>query len=84
VPIFFAFVRLNALQAAVKHSHNDGVSGINKLAGADERIAGKGGNNVCTLCGLLYVVKEFDDSGSRCRGPVGEMEYYLGWNTGWD
>jgi hypothetical protein len=63
---------------------DNGVSSINKLAGADERIVGEGGNKVCTLGGLPYVVKEFDDSGSHCSGPVGEMEYYLGRNTGGD
>jgi hypothetical protein len=54
---------------------DDGVSGINKLASADERIVGMGGNNVCTLSGLPYIVKEFVDSGSHCHGPIGEMEY---------
>jgi hypothetical protein len=61
-----------------------GVSSIIKLAGADERIVGEGGNNFCTSGWLPYVVKEFVDSGSRCHGPIGEMEYYLGWNTGGD
>jgi hypothetical protein len=56
---------------------DDGVSGINKLAGADERIVGKGGNNVCTLGGLPYIVNEFIDSGSHCRGPIRKMEDYL-------
>ncbi len=63
---------------------DDSLSGGNKLAGADERIVGKGGNNVCTLDGLSYTVKEFIDSGSRCRGLVGEVEYYLGPNTSGD
>ncbi len=63
---------------------DNGVSSINKLAGADERIVGKGGNNVCTLGGFPYIVKEFVNSGSRCRGPVGEMKYFLGRDTGGD
>ncbi len=56
----------------------------NKLACAQERIFGKGGNNVCTLGGLPYVVKELVDNGSRCRGPIGEMEHHLGPNAGGD
>jgi hypothetical protein len=63
---------------------DDGVFGVNKLAGAHERIVGKGGNDECTMGGLLYVVKELVDGGSRYRGPVGEMEYHLGPNTGGD
>ena len=63
---------------------DDSVSCIDKLAGADERIVGKGEDNVCTLGRLPYIAKEFVDSGSHCRGPVGEMEYYLGQNTGGD
>jgi hypothetical protein len=39
---------------------------------------------IFALSGLPYVVKEFVDSGSCCRGPVGEMEYYRGWNTDGD
>ncbi len=54
---------------------------MNKLVGADYRIVGKGGKDVCTLGGLPFVVKEFVDSGSGCCGPVGEMEYYHGRNT---
>jgi hypothetical protein len=63
---------------------DNGVSGVNKLAGAHERIVGKGGNNACTSGRLPYVVKELVDSGSRSHGPVGEMEYHLGPNTGGD
>ncbi len=61
---------------------DEGVSGINELAGAYERFFGKGGNNVCTRGGFLHIVKELVDSGSGCCGPVGEMEYHLGPNTG--
>jgi hypothetical protein len=63
---------------------DDGVSGVNKFAGANERIVSKGGNDVCTSSGLPYIVKELVNSGSRCRGPVGEMECYLGRDTGGD
>jgi hypothetical protein len=60
------------------------VSCVNKLAGADERIVGEGGNNVCTSGWLSYIVKEFVDGGSCCRLPVREVEDYLGPNTGGD
>jgi hypothetical protein len=63
---------------------DNGVSGINKLACAHERIVGEDGYNICTSGGLPYVVKELVDSGSCCRGSVGEMEYHLGPNAGGD
>ncbi len=63
---------------------DDSSSCVDKLAGADERIVGKGGDNVCTLGGLLYVMEEFVDSGSRCRSLVKEVEDYRGPSTGGD
>jgi hypothetical protein len=63
---------------------DDSVSCIDKLAGADERIVGKGEDNVCTLGRLPYIMEEFVDSGCRCCGPIREMEDYYGPSTSGD